>query len=185
MRAFLAIRPPEHVITDLDTYLEPRRLAEDDWRWSRPEQFHLTLAFLADLPDHRLDELVATGEAWAARQQPLPMRLSGAGAFPDPARAKVLWVSVPATAGDVLTSWSRSWRDAASHVGADVDGVRFTPHLTVARSGRARSAGRITQALDAYRSESFTVTEVELVRSHLGDGPRRSARHEQLHRFRL
>lgn len=47
MRAFLAIRPPEQVITDLDTYLAPRRLAEQDWRWSRPEQFHLTLAFLS------------------------------------------------------------------------------------------------------------------------------------------
>lgn len=173
------------MITALDRYLEPRRLVEDDWRWGAPEQFHLTLAFLSVLPEHRLDDLVAAGEAWAGRREPQPTSLAGAGAFPDPARAKVLWIGVPAAVGEVFRSWSRAWRDAASHVGATVDGTRFTPHLTVARSGRPRSAGRITQALDAYISDPFTVTEVELVRSHLGEGPRRSARHEVLHRFRF
>ena len=38
----------------------------------------------------------------------------------------------------------------------EVDGQRFTPHVTVARSTRRVSAGRWVQALDAYESAKFS-----------------------------
>lgn len=184
MRAFFAILPPLEVLEDLSDYLQPRRAADTDrtWRWTRSEHLHLSLAFLGDLPEWREDDLVTAATAWADRQQPVRMRWGSAGAFPDPGAAKVLWVGVRGEHADgALRSWSRRLRDLSSHAGADVDGQRFVPHVTVARSPRPVRAGRWVQVLDAYASPEFVVDEVALVVSHLGEGPGRSPRYEVRH----
>ncbi len=188
MRAFFAVLPPPAVLTELTDYLEPRRNSDTDrtWRWTRPEHIHLTLAFLARLPEHREEELIEATVAWARRRQPLRMQWGRAGAFPDPGGAKVMWVGVqPESAQTSLVSWSRALRDQGNHAGADVDGQRFIPHVTVARSPRRVSAGRWVQSLDAFQSREFTVEQIVLIESHLGEGPGRSPRYEQRHVFRL
>lgn len=189
MRAFLAVVPPPDVIDDLLHHLQPRRdadAADRNWRWTEPDQLHLTLAFMADLPEHREDDLVAATGSWGQRQRPCRMALGRAGAFPDPGAAKVLWVGVEdETARHTLTTWAGQLRDVASHHGAPPDGKRFRPHLTVARSGRPRAAARVVQSLDGYRSSPFEVSDVVLVRSHPGQGPRRTPRYEPRARFTL
>ena len=42
---FVALVPPAEAVEDLDAFLEPRREAGRDLRWSAPEQVHVTLAF--------------------------------------------------------------------------------------------------------------------------------------------
>lgn len=188
MRAFFAVLPPPEVHEDLSAHLRPRRDADTgrDWRWTREEHLHLTLAFLPDLPDHLEDPLAESVATWAERQHPLGMSFGGAGAFPDPGAAKVIWIGVPEEeAATGLRAWSRALRDHANHAGAEVDGQRFTPHVTVARASRRRSAGRWVQALDAYRGPGFTVDEVVLIASHLGQGAGGSPRYEVRHRFPL
>ena len=51
MRMFVAVRPPEPVLDDLADYVEPRRDVDSPLRWSRPEQWHVTLAFLPSVTD--------------------------------------------------------------------------------------------------------------------------------------
>ena len=57
MRCFVAVVPPVLVVDHLADFLEPRRAAAP-FRWTAPEQVHLTLAFVGDLPERRLDDLV-------------------------------------------------------------------------------------------------------------------------------
>ncbi len=183
MRCFVAVLPPEQVLEQLAGHLAPRRDADaDDFRWTRHEHLHLTLAFVAELPDWRVEELCSAMDRWAERQSPLRLRLSGAGAFPDPARARVLWVGVAGEqeAGH-LAAWAGQLRDLASHHGGAVDAQRFVPHVTVARSGRPRTAGRVVQALDGFASSTFEVDSVALVQSFLGEGPHRTPRYDVLH----
>lgn len=187
MRAFFAVLPPPEVLQHLADYLEPRRDADTErtWRWTRTHHLHLTLAFMADLPDWGEEELISAAREWAERQQPVRLSWGRAGAFPDPGGAKVMWIGVlPEAAGAELAAWSRALRDLSSHAGGEVDGQRFIPHVTVARSPRRVAAGRWVQALDAYESPEFVVDEVALVQSHLG-GPGRSVRYEVRETFTL
>lgn len=190
VRAFLAVWPPNGVVADLDRCLQPLREAAGSgsgrWRWTRPGHLHLTLAFLSALSDDGQARLVAESTDWAARQTPLRVSLGGTGAFPGPGRAKVLWVGIqPDGATRELRRWSRSLRELASQAGVHVDDGEFVPHVTVARSKRPRPAGRLVRALEGYQSARFELTQVALVRSHLGQGPGGSSRYEVTHRFPL
>ena len=178
MRCFLAVIPPADVIAGIERFLEPRRTASQrsPWRWTRPGSYHVTLAFMADYPDQRTEELIQGLDAWAQRRAPLTMTVAGAGAFRSPERAKVLYLGVPGEAAARLGEWSQQLRALVTHHGGSPDGAGFTPHLTVARAGRAQQAGRLVQALDTYVSAAFTVSEVALVESHLGE-----RRHEVLY----
>ena len=178
MRMFVAITPPPAVLEDLDEFLGPRR---DTWpgRWTAPEQWHLTLAFMESVPDRALDGLLERLTTAADRRTPFAVSLSGAGAFPDPARAKVLYAGVRTVHGATeLERLAAGARAAAVAAGVEVEGGRFRPHVTVARTGRPLEATRWLRVLDSYSGPSWTVDEIALIASHLGEGPRGRPRHE-------
>lgn len=179
MRCFIAVTPPADVVSDIDRFLEPRRTATESspWRWSRPTTYHLTLAFMADHPDHRVEELVQAINEWAGRHAPLAMSIAGAGGFRGPECAKVLYLGVPGDAAVQLGEWSGQLRALVTHHGGSPDGTGFRAHLTIARAQRAQKAGRLLQALDTYESREFVVPEVVLVESRLA-----SRAYEVLHR---
>lgn len=182
MRCFLAVVPPEEVRESIARFLEPRQLASatTSWRWSPSRNHHITLAFMAEYPSGRVEELTAALDDWASRHRRVRMTIAGAGAFGSPARAKVLYLAVPPPGGVVLGEWSEQLRALVSHHGGKPDGAGFTAHLTVARSRRGEQAGRLLQALDTYASDPFEITEAVLVESHPAEH-----RHEVLHRARL
>ncbi len=61
-------------------------------------------------------------------------------------------------------------RAAVAKSGAEVDGQRFKPHLTLARINRPVEASRFVRLLDAYAGPTWTVEELALVASYLGRG---------------
>ena len=95
MRLFAAIVPPDEVLEDLEEFLAPRREAAE-FRWTVPEQWHLTLAFMPAVADRRLDDLVERLTRAGRRRTPFGLRVAGGGAFPNPGRARVLWAGLEA-----------------------------------------------------------------------------------------
>lgn len=178
MRLFAALVPPAEALEHLEEFLEPRRAA-GTFRWSAPEQWHVTLAFYPDVPAHRTDDLVEALEAAASRRRPTGARIAGGGAFPHPAAAKVLWAGLDGDAEE-LGRLATGCRGAASRAGARVDGQPFRPHLTLARIGAPQEVTRWVRLLDAYGGPPWRADAVTLVASHLGEGPRRRPRHEVL-----
>jgi 2'-5' RNA ligase len=183
---FAALVPPDHVVEDLAEFLAPRQEAEPGFRWTTPEQWHVTLAFMGSVPERSLDDLVERLGRAAARRTPLDLAVAGGGAFPNPARAKVLYAGIDSggRAPD-LRHLAVGTRAAATKAGADAEGGRFHPHLTLARLGRPAEATRWIRVLEAYRGPTWTATEVTLVESHLGEGPRRRPRYEVVGTFPL
>ncbi len=188
---FVAVVPPVEALEDLEEFLAPRRDAsfrsDVALRWTTPEQWHLTLAFLADVPERSLDDLVERLGRAGARRTPFTLGLAGGGAFPGAAGAKVLYVGVDGEPGarEELARLATGARAAANRAGAPADGGRFRPHLTLARARRPFEATRWLRVLDAYDGPSFEVDEVALVRSHLGEGPRGRPRYEVVDTFAI
>jgi 2'-5' RNA ligase len=105
---------------------------------------------------------------------------AGGGAFPHPDRAKVLYARLAGDEQDrtQLGHLAAGARGALSKSGAQVDGQRFRPHLTLARLGHPDNVTSWARLLDAYQGPTWRLDEVVLVESHLGEGPGRRARHE-------
>jgi 2'-5' RNA ligase len=181
VRLFVALTPPEEAVEDRDAFLDVRRAAAP-FRWALPEQLHLTLAFLGDVAEHRLDELLERLARAAGRRTRFEATISGGGAFPNAGRARVLWAGVETSESGAteLTRLASGARAAAVKSGIVVDGARFRPHLTVARLGVPAEVSNWVRLLDAYRGPTWTAAQIQLVESHLGEGPRGRPRYEVL-----
>jgi 2'-5' RNA ligase len=137
-----------------------------DLRWSRPEQWHLTVKFFGPVPDaDALAEFVADS---VRAREPFTLDLGGGGAFPDPRRASVLWLGV---------------REGSDALAALADEHPFRAHLTLARARTRRDVRAAVAALDACGASSpWTVDEVVLFDS---DTRPDGAVHTEQARFRL
>jgi 2'-5' RNA ligase len=183
---FAALVPPAEALDDLAGFLAPRQEAEPGFRWTVPEQWHVTLAFMRHVPDRNLDDLLARLERAAGKRAPFEVTVAGGGAFPNPGRAKVLYAALDLSPDGVeLDRLATGTRAAANKAGADAEGGHFHPHVTLARISRPTEATRWLRVLDAYRGPTWRAEEVSLIESHLGEGPRRRPRYEVVETFPL
>jgi RNA 2',3'-cyclic 3'-phosphodiesterase len=180
MRLFVAVVPPPEVLADLGAAVAPRQAdqaAHPDLRWTGPEDWHVTLAFLGEVPGPVATGLAPALERAAAGHRPFPLALAGAGAFPAAPHARVLWCGLD---GDhpALAALAASVADAVTRAGARTPdaGRPFRPHLTLARSrGRTPADVRdLVTALSGYASPSWPVDRIQLIDSHPGGRPRYS-----------
>jgi len=188
MRLFVAVRPPISVLESLEEFVRPRQDVPRDpaapLRWTHPEQWHLTLAFMPHADDRDVDELYERLTRAAARRHAFDLQLSGAGAFPNAAKAKVLFADVRGDL-DRLAQLATGTRAAASKSGIEVEGGKFHAHLTLARITRPFDVTKWLRIFDVYASESWHVDEIELIESHLGQGPRGRPRYDTREVFTL
>src|SRR5579863_962522 len=134
MRLFVAIGPPAAVLDELDALAGPLRVGRPDLRWTSREAWHVTLAFLGQVDEAAATRLLRRLENAARRHQVFRLAFSGAGAFPAPDRANVLWSGISGDRG-ALAHLAESVAAGASRAGAPPPdrGRRFQPHLTLAR----------------------------------------------------
>jgi RNA 2',3'-cyclic 3'-phosphodiesterase len=163
MRLFAAVVPPADVVAGLDGFLEPRRDADNSLRWTLPASWHVTCAFLPSVPETDVDDFIETLTETLAGFGRFTVELAGAGAFPNPDRAKVLWLGAARGAGELAHLAARC-RGAANRSGLTVDGARFRAHLTLARANGVPVV-RWLRVLEALPPLSWEAGEVALIRS--------------------
>ena len=185
MRLFVAVVPPPAVLADLAAALAPYRAGRNshDLGWTSPEDWHLTLAFLGEVPAATVDRLGPRLEQTGARHRPFPLALAGAGAFPSAGDARVLWCGL---AGDrrALDDLATAVAAAATQAGATRPdaGRPFSPHLTLAYRGRVPADVRgLVAALSPYEGPPWPVDGLELIESR----PRRRPRYTTIGRWPL
>jgi 2'-5' RNA ligase len=173
MRLFVGLAPPAAVLDDLDAVCAPLRPRRDDLRWTSRELWHVTLAFLGEVGEESLGRLLPRLERAARRHLPFGLSLAGAGAFPSPARANVLWGGLSGdrkALGDLALSVSAGARRAGA---PPPDGSRrYRPHVTLARCRMPADVRSVVDDLSEYQGPAWTAEEIYLIRSTLGGHPR-------------
>ncbi len=181
---FVAIVPPAATLAGLEEFLAARRDRDSSWRWTLPSQWHLTLAFLAQVPEPAVAGLLTRLARAAGRAGPFDLALAGGGAFPRLGRATVLYAGVRSPDdADQLRRLASAVRSAATRAGVPVDDGPFRPHVTVARSRRPTDARNWVEDLDGYESAGFTVREMALIESRLGGGEGGRPRYDVVRSF--
>lgn len=131
IRAFIAMPLPQpflNWVADLTAALQRVRPAI---RWTHPENLHLTLAFLGEIPEEELEMLgkamLSIGDSFA----PLTVHAGGLGAFPGSNRPRVVWLGLQG--GPSLAALQAAVVRKLRQLDLTWDDKPFKPHLTLAR----------------------------------------------------
>lgn len=156
MRLFFALLPPAEVRARIEALQEGLDFAA---RREPAERFHLTVAFLGEVPERRLDRLRA------AVSMPVPsmtLRFDRLGWFP---RARVAWLGF-GTPPSALVRFQAALAAELSASGQRLERRRWHPHLTLYRDMRMPPA---TMSLEPVE---WQVDGLHLVESRLHEtGP--------------
>jgi RNA 2',3'-cyclic 3'-phosphodiesterase len=147
VRLFVALYPPAGAVAHLREHLPvpARGSLTEAGKW------HITLAFLGEVAQERLPELItALGTVTVPRGRLL--RLAGGGDF----GRRVTWAGVEGDMTDLADLAADVRRASALN-----DPRPFTPHLTVMYS----TDPAVTAALATYRGEPWPIEEIALVHS--------------------
>ena len=134
-------------------------------RWTDPDAWHLTIAFIGSVAPMAVDDLVAALRHVAAQHHPCALATGGLGAFPARARARVAWYGI----ADADGALGRLASDVAPAVRVEPAG-RFRPHITLARANDPVDLRRWLSEAVAPTGR-LAIDRLDLMRSHPGRGP--------------
>jgi RNA 2',3'-cyclic 3'-phosphodiesterase len=162
-RTFVAVEVPEAEgakLTRLQSLLAPE---VPGVRWSTIPPFHATLAFLGDVDDTELNNVCRAVERAVAGFSRLSLRLEGLGAFPDPTRARTVWVGLSGAELPAFLNLQRAIAAAVAETGYPTD-ESFRPHVTIGRAKQGRGPRLdLSPQMNHYRTwsaGSFGISEI-------------------------
>jgi 2'-5' RNA ligase len=167
MRLFVALDVPDAAVQHLERAVAEVRERHREPRWVPCDRWHVTLAFLGEVAEPRLDPLSERLERAARRHEGLSLAFAGAGRFGN----RVLWVGVRGDATP-LGRLAASVTAAARKAGVPLDDRPHRPHVTLAR-GRTTSLDLrpVVADLSDYEGPPWRAESFSLVRSRLGPQP--------------
>jgi 2'-5' RNA ligase len=133
--------------------------------WVPAHQYHLTLRFLGETPEHVLENIVhALREV---RAESFHLELKGVGHFPLRGNPEVLWVGV--SSNDSLSRLNRKLEASLGRAGVGPEGRKFHPHVTLARlkNGAGRHAGDFEVLHSLFKIPGVPVERFHLYSSRL------------------
>ncbi|RPJ60962.1 MAG: RNA 2',3'-cyclic phosphodiesterase [Acidobacteria bacterium] len=175
IRSFVAVGLPEEVRSRLEQHGKELKSLGLYGSYPKADSFHLTLKFLGNIPEQKVDPIGAALERVVAGITPFRLEVRGLGAFPNPSSARVVWIGFEQS--EPLSLLQERVEQALADLDFSREERAFRPHLTLVR---LKSRDNL-KALQSYLREvgpvatagTVPVEEVVLFRSDLRpDGAR-------------
>jgi len=166
MRLFIAVEISNEVrrkIAEVQKYL-----LCDEIKVVHPELIHITLKFLGEVDESKLDE-IKTALRYITFQ-PIHLECRGVGVFPNEKFIRVIWTGVEGMSeGDIprLKALADQVEKHTTALGFEKNDYPFSPHITI---GRPKEKVDLSEFLKKYKNKnfgSFTVDNIKLKKSTL------------------
>ena len=170
MRLFVALDLSNAVRAGIANFCETLRADFPSARWVRSEGIHVTLKFIGEVSDGRVEQIedaLGTVVCNAA----VEMRFRGTGFFPNEWRPRVFWIGIEATPN--LAEIAAQFETMLEPLGIARESREFKPHLTLARIEETRGIEKLHDAIRRIGPVDFgtvRTNEMYLYRSELGRG---------------
>ena len=171
MRLFVAVPFPAEIKNQLGKLIDDWRKNGDKVGWVKKGNLHLTLKFLGETPFEHLEPLKSGLTENLRGETAFSFSLSGAGAFPNLNRPRVLWVGI--TEGkEKLANLAQKVGHATMPLGFAPEERGFSAHLTLGRVKDSRLSGGLLDKVRtcAFEAKNVIVSEVVLFQSELAPG---------------
>ena len=165
MRVFIAVDLPPELRKELAKLQRELDHLTDTARWVASESVHITLKFIGEVAETRLEDIDAalTGLTW----KPFAITVRGVGFFPGKRSPRVLWAGMEAP---TMENLAEELDSRMERLGFEKEKRAFRPHITLARARHSRIDSTLVTAASKYVDNqfgSFTVDRVYLFKSIL------------------
>jgi len=174
MRLFVSVDLPAE-LADGVAAIQDRFADASGLDFTDPTQAHVTVKFLGETPEHRVEDVVAGLETAVdvSGVEPFETTYAGLGVFPSLEYINVVWLGVTEGEQEFL-DLQAAIEDELVDRGFDEEDHEFTPHVTLARMRHAGSKDLVRRVVteESPVAGSTLVEEVRLTKSSLtDDGP--------------
>jgi 2'-5' RNA ligase len=182
VRTFIAVEMSPRVITRAGDLIDKLRVAAAEINWVRPQQMHLTLKFLGDVPDTETPDICRVVAEVAAGFEPFEITCRGAGVFPNLREPRTLWIGIEDGADELKRLQAEIDDALKAKLGYAKEQRGFHPHLTIGRVKRELPGahGQLAELVEKnahFDADLAIIDEVVTFASFLGRG---GPKHEPL-----
>ena len=132
-----------------------------------PENVHITLKFLGDTNESRIDEIDKIMKDSVKGIDPFNIKLKGTGVFPNQNYIKVIWIGIKQD--EPIGIIVRKIDEQLSKIGFKKEKREFSSHLTIARVKSAKGKDGILRVIEKYRDIHFIDLRVDSIRLKKSD----------------
>jgi len=132
-----------------------------DIKLVEPENIHITLKFLGDTDEQKIDAIEQAIKESVEGIPPFSITLKGTGVFPNQHYMKVLWIGMTETGS--LETIARILDEKLSALGFKKENREFSPHLTIGRIRTARNKEQLIKIIGQYTAKEFMTQQVETI----------------------
>jgi len=158
MRTFIAVELPENIKNKIGELQTPLKRTNAFVSWVKPENIHITLKFLGEVPEEKINEVFSATEAALKETKKFKMNLKGTGAFPDFRRPRVIWVGT-GKGGEELSNMANKIEEEMEKIGYPKENRKFSPHFTI---GRVKSPKDIEKLMERVKTTDFETEDIEV-----------------------
>jgi 2'-5' RNA ligase len=160
-RSFIAIDIDEAVRRRLVAAQQQLASTGGELKLVEPENIHVTMKFLGDVPDNKIGAVADALRAAAEGAQPFDITVRGIGVFPNLRYMRVIWAGV-ADGRDAVIAIQRSVDRELQKLGFPPE-RDFVPHLTLARVKTAKRKEQLAATIKEIGKMEFGVTRARAV----------------------
>lgn len=158
MRTFIAVELPEQIKKEIEVLQAPLKKTNAFVSWVKPGNIHITLKFLGEVPEEKINEVFSACEAALKNAGKFKMNLKGMGAFPDFRRPRVIWVGA-GKGGEELSDMATKIEEEIEKIGYPKEKRKFSAHFTI---GRVKSPKNIEKLIELVKSSDFETADIEV-----------------------
>jgi RNA 2',3'-cyclic 3'-phosphodiesterase len=152
MRLFVALEVPAAVRENLASLLQTLRAVSPQTRWVRPENLHVTLKFIGEVPETKL-AAIRGALASVGSEKPVTLDFRGLGFFPNEKHPRVFWAGIVASPN--LKTLAADIDGATEKLGIPREQHPFSPHLTLARFEPPRLPEKLRAVIQESAERDF------------------------------
>jgi 2'-5' RNA ligase len=149
-RTFIAVELAGGVRRRAEKAIQRLRVANAKVTWVKPENLHLTLKFLGDVPDSDVPKVCQVVADAVRGFDPFEIVFRGCGAFPNTAAPRTIWIGVDQGSEELKAIHQAIDQALKAELRFPRETRRFQAHLTL---GRVRESGPRAAELGALIDE--------------------------------
>ena len=134
----------------------------EELRWVSPKNIHLTIRFLGDVAPAKVGALSVALREVARGHEQFELGIDRLGAFPSPAKARVVWFGV-GEGEDEVRGLAADVEAAVLSLGFSGEDRSFSPHVTMVRTrGRQVELDKVTAVVPHFQASRLELVESTL-----------------------